>query len=348
MFSTGQLPTLVGMGRVVRFLSVLLVVLFVASASAVGRVSSAQAAPSFALYGCSSDPGGFAKLDSFQHSFREVQLDLLPQVETAMYKVLDDVNAAYDESKQNTARMIEDATAALADVSVYRSKLDALGLGFDAMQRASHVTAKRGVASLIESGLGQIDAGISKLYQAGDVWEAAGKAILAYQYDEALNQLESAANAYNDAHTAIYAGFSLIVSAIAAVEAAFPCTDADAAAPMSATQINRATGGTGTQHGGGGEFSIVAPKRLKLRRHGPTTLPMTLQASTHGQIELWLSRGNKSIIEIQAWAFRPCKFGLKIDVPHGAAHGNLKLRLAFISGDAFNPTTTINLSVPLH
>jgi hypothetical protein len=304
------------MRRVVRSLSVLLFVLFVASASALARVPTVAqpAGHPFALYGCSTDPGGFAKLDRFQHNFRKVQLDLLPQAETAMEELLGDLNAAYDESKQNTARMIEDAHAALADVAVYRSKLDALGLGFDAMQRASHVAAKRGIQSLIASGLGQIDAGIAKLYQAGNHWEAAAKALLAYHYDEALNQLESAAYAYNDAHTAIYAGFSLTSSAIAAVEEASPCTDADAAAPMSATQISRATGGTGTQHGSRGEFSIIAPNRLKLRKHGPTTLPLTLQTSTHGQIELWLSRGNKSVIEIQAWAFRRCKFGLRIDV----------------------------------
>ncbi len=92
-------------------------------------------------------------------------------------------------------------------------------------------------------------------------------------------------------------------------------------------------------------LSVVTSRRLKLAKRGPTQLPLTLRVAKAGQVEIWLSRSNKLIINIQVGTLKPSKFGLRLRMHPAASKAALKLRLTFIS-TGVKPTATINLNIP--
>lgn len=293
---------------------------------------------------CSTDPEGLSKLESFQDSLRKFHADLFDADFIASNDVQWHLGQALMWAKPNTPRMLQEAGEALASLPSYRAKLDAVGLDLDAMQRRSRFTDRRGVLSLIDSALAQIDAGIAKHYQAGDHWEAAANAFLALSYDAADASMEAGALTFLDGARATQAGELQISAAIATLAELSSCEDVSAVtSPLSATQVNRRAGGGGTQRRGGDDLSLVAPKRLKLHKRGSTRLPITLKVSKPGVIEVWLGRGKKLILNIQVGALRKGEFSLLLNVPHTTSKRDLKLKLAFFSGGVA-PIETINVT----
>ncbi len=254
---------------------------------------------------CSTDPGGLSKLDSFQGALRKLHVDLYDADFAAENDVQGHLGLADEYAKPNTARMIQEANEALGSLPGYRSKLDAVALDFDAMRRSSDFTDRRGVVSLIEPAMAQINAGISKHHQAGDHWEAAANAFLAYSYGAAEASMEAGALTFADGVMSIQAGEARISSAIATFGELSSCDDvSDVTAALSANQVSRRAGGGGTQRRGGDDLSIVAPKRLKLKKRGTTKLPMTLKVSKPGMIEVWLNRGTQLLVNIHVGVLR--------------------------------------------
>jgi hypothetical protein len=321
-----------------------------ASANATARAQGAaqQASPTFQVTACSTDPGEAAKYDSFLRGFRKFEADLRDNLLVAD-EVQSLLGEAYMWSNKNTARMIESANEALASLSNYRANLDQLALDLDAMKRSADLTDNRGVASLIESALAQMDGGVSSLYQSADQWGAAANAFLAYNYDGATSYMEGGATLHYTGILAIQAGDGLVTSALTALYESSACEKAtDVVSPMSATQVSRSAGGGGTQRGGKGDLSVVAPKRLKLKKRGATKLPMTLKASRPGLIEIWLKRGQKLTLNTHGTAFKEGKTGLRLDVPHAAAKTakrKLQLKITFTPSGAVDATQTINLTI---
>jgi len=107
--------------------------------------------------------------------------------------------------------------------------------------------------------------------------------------------------------------------------------------------------------------SSLAPSNdppLKLKKHRPTLLPMTLQASERGsslcapgispgcaRLEIWLTRGKKLILNIHGTVFKERKFGLQLAVARAARKGDLHLKVTFIPPGGINPTEIVNLTI---
>lgn len=303
----------------------------------------AHAAPAGHVNACSTDPGGLSKLDSFLDAFRKFHVDLYDADFIAGNDVQWHLGQALMWAKPNAARMIQEANDALASLPPYRAKLDAVGFDLDAMQRRSGFTDRRGVVSIIQPALAQIDAGIAKHYQAGNHWEAAANAFLAFSYEAAEASMEAGALTFLDGGRGAQAGEQRISAAIASLGESSSCDDVtDVTSSLSASQVSRRAGGGGTQRRGD-DLSIIAPKRLKLHKRGTTTLPMTLKVSKPGLIEVWLNRGTKLIVNVHVGALRKGEFGLLLDVPHTTSTRSLKLKLAFFSGGV-DPIETISLT----
>ncbi|HUO74169.1 MAG TPA: hypothetical protein VMU39_25575 [Solirubrobacteraceae bacterium] len=299
--------------------------------------SLATPPPSISLAQCSTDPEGLAQAAKFQVKLAKFHDDMYGIPNGVMFVAENDVQGHLAEAaqfqKSNTSRMLQEATEALASLKDYRARLDKLALDLDALKRGVPITSSPTFGRLVKAALADIDGGVAKLWQAGTSWESAANAFLALDYNTADSGMESGALSYGDAAMAISAGEKTINAALEQLQQDVSCKDdASAVAPMSATQVSTMAGGGGTQHGGGKALWILAPKRLKLHKHGPTMLPMTLTASKAGIIELWLHRGSKLILNMHAIVLRSGRYGLRLVVPKSSAQTALRLKVNFIAG----------------
>jgi len=315
------------------------------STRAVGTLP--KSLPAISLAQCSTDPEGLAQIGTFQVKLATFHTDMHAIPDGVMFVAENDVQGHLAEAaqfqKSNTARMLLEATEALASLKDYRAKLDKLALDLDAVKRGVPITSSPAFGRLVKAALAQIDGGVAQLRQAATSWEAAANAFLAYDYNTADSSMESGALTYGDAVQAISAGEHTINAALQQLQHDVSCQNkARVVAPMSAAQLSTAAGGGGTQLGGGSAFSIRAPKRLKLHKHASTMLPMTLTASKAGIIELRLARGSKLILNMHAVVLRSGRYGLRLTVTQSSTNTALRLKVKFIAD-----TTQVSRSITL-
>ena len=293
--------------------------------------------PAISLAQCSTDPNGLAQVGKFQVKLATFHDDMYAIPDGVMFVAENDVQGHLAEAaqfqKSNTSRMLQEATEALASLKDYRAKLDKLAVDLDAVKRGVPITSSPAFGRFVKAALAQIDGGVAQLWQAANSWESAANAFLAYDYNAADSGMESGALTYGDAVHAIFAGEHEINAALQQLQQDISCqNEAGVVAPMSAAQLSTAAGGGSTQLGGRSALSIRAPKRLKLHKHASTMLPMTLNASKVGIIELWLTRGSKLILNMHAIVLRPGHYGLRLVVPHSSTKTALRLKVNFIAG----------------
>ena len=239
------------------------------------------------------------------------------------------------------------ATAAkqsLAMLPAASSLLDKVAKDHAGMKRNQAFTTNSHVKITIDVALTSIDKRLSQEFRALDALKASAVAYAAGSCAAGSQQLDAWASLHADAFAGLSKGEQEITQALAALT---DCKDTVlVVTPMSPTQIDRAAGGGGTQLRSTHGLSVLAPKRLKLNRHGRTALPLTLTAPTFGTLEIWLARGNTVIIDIHGSMGRGAT-GLRVNLPRNTSAGNRQLTVTFTPAGAVDPTAKSQLTVRL-
>ena len=311
-----------------------------------GRVFTANFPP-FKVVSCSTDTIDAAKYDKFIHFWVKFSVDHSGLI--GGYYIMESNNGSgWSACESTPSKGVPYGQAALAGAPIMRDALKAELADIEEMKAVADFPHRRKDRLAIDAALVQLEGATKQFSGVVDLQEAAANALIASNCELSGTQHESAQQLEEALDAPWLAGANGITKALNDLYESSPCKDdVDSSPPMSDGQIDRAAGGGGVQHGGGTQdLSVVAPKRLKVSKHGPVVLPLTLKPATHGAIEIWFTQGKRLILNAHVTSYRRAAFGLRLTLSSAAATSSLQLKIVFSTGaTAVKPTRTIKLTI---
>jgi len=254
--------------------------------------------------------------------------------------------ATADADSDNVPAMIAEAKPALGYIADASKALDQLGLDYDRMKRVNHF-ANAHVTTLLDVALSGMNGDLKNMFVALSTLKGAANAYIAGNRNTGFNLYQEVVGQLTDVQNGLFARVIGEINQALADLAAGCKTATESLAPLSASEIDRDSGGGGSQRASSDGFTVLAPKRLKLNHIGRTTLPLTLTTPTTGDVQVSLTHGKTLIIylDISQGAAHGAG-GLLVNLPAKTVAGSDQLTLTFTRGSS--PTeVTVKLTMRL-
>ena len=340
------------MRRLARYLPWLAAVLLAAPGaaaagerSATDRYPAAPAATMFKVNACKNSYKGAEQYLTFLSSWRKAYTDraeLHSEIAEA-----GEALAKADAESDNVAAMVADALPALDHINIARNALLRIYQDYNAMARAviaGALSNNRRVEIEVGHWVGApVTAALDEGTQALDMLQAA------YNQNVAGHRATDLFNEGMQRYGLAQAHLAIIDSSItrALQRLTGPCKDFGVSvAPMSAAKIDHMSGGGGTQRRSSHGLSVLAPKRLALRGGGRTALPLTLTTPAQGTLAIWLTRGQKAIVDLNAFMGHGAA-GLRLNLPRGTTAGASQLKITYMAASPLTTSATLKLTIRL-
>jgi hypothetical protein len=340
------------MRRLVRYLPWLAAALLAAPGavaaserSATDPSPTAHAATMFKVNACKNSYKGAEEYLTFLRSWRKAYTDRLEL--TLEVGEAAEALAKADADSDNVAAMVADALPALDHIKNARNVLIRIYQDYNAMARAVIAGAfsnNRSVEIAVGHWVGApVTAALDEVSQALDMLQAV------YNQNVAGHRATDLFNEGTQTYGLAQAHLVIVDSSIsrALQRLSGPCKDfGTSVAPMSAAQINDISGGGGTQRQSSRKLSVLAPKRLALSGQRRTALPLTLTTPAPGTLAIWLTRGQKAIVDLNAFMGRGAT-GLRLNLPRGTTAGTSRLTITYVAAAPLTTTATLKLTIRL-
>jgi hypothetical protein len=316
------------------------------SASSVAAPPPAHAASGLVVNQCTGSRVNLKRWLAFNASFTKYEITHMFALVSAT-AMADGALAEAELDADNVPAMMAHGKLALADIELARKALDQLGLDHAAMNRNHPFGDNKHTETLIDVALYAMNKRIKDTFTALDTLNAAAEAYAAGDRDGGMNLTHEGVSQTDEAE----GGLANVAAEIRAalIELRTECPNAaQSVAPMSASQIDRDSGGGGSQRASAQRFTVLAPKRMRLNHNGRTLLPLTLTIPTNsGDVQVTVARGNTLITSVDvSMGARHGAGGLLLKLPAKTSPGSVQLTAVFTPG-ASASSVTIKLPIRL-